>query len=323
MMIKRLPLTNIICGILAAVLVAGCRPPEDDWRGDPTRILDARISLSADTSNVGDRVQALLEIVHPADSELIFDEPGTDNPIHVLHREVSQIKLDEERVLSSFNYTVTVLDLGVYPLFQEQITAVTGSGENLALEIAPPDIKVVSVLNEGDERADIREVRPFPARYPRYLLLTVIAALLAAAIIAIIVRRLLGTSAEPPPLPQPEPAHIRALRRLKDLDHKGWIEKGMAEPFYVELSSILRQYLEDRFELRAPEQTTEEFIETASRDPQLTSQQRELVTAFMQQSDLVKFARHTPGPETMREAFAAGERLIRETAETMQGGDGQ
>ena len=32
------------------------------------------------------------------------------------------------------------------------------------------------------------------------------------------------------------------------------------EAFFVEISAIIRRYLEDRFELRAPELTTEEFL---------------------------------------------------------------
>ena len=51
-----------------------------------------------------------------------------------------------------------------------------------------------------------------------------------------------------------------ALNRLRA---QGLIEQGQFEDYYVQLSSIVRHYLEDRFHLRAPEMTTEEFLHDA------------------------------------------------------------
>ena len=46
------------------------------------------------------------------------------------------------------------------------------------------------------------------------------------------------------------------------------------DAFYVELSSIVRRYLEDRFELRAPELTTEEFLASVGESPDLSRDHR-------------------------------------------------
>jgi len=117
----------------------------------------------------------------------------------------------------------------------------------------------------------------------------------------------------PPPLPPPVPPHERALHALAGLLSKHWIEQANVEPFYVELSDIVRRYIEDRFQLRAPEQTTEEFIRATANSALLSHDHRKLTSSFLEQCDLVKFARHRPGADDMRAAYSAGERLVRET----------
>src|SRR5438045_1176106 len=69
------------------------------------------------------------------------------------------------------------------------------------------------------------------------------------------------------PLPQPTPYElaIRALQRLRE-------ENPPVEEFYTRLSDIVRHYLEDRFYLRAPERTTEEFLYEVSQDHTLAQE---------------------------------------------------
>lgn len=83
--------------------------------------------------------------------------------------------------------------------------------------------------------------------------------------------------------------------------------------FYVELSAIVRKYLEDRFELHAPELTTEEFLEVASASPDLNSEQKGFLKDFLHQADQVKFARHVPDRKTIDQALQAANQFIEQT----------
>ncbi|MCZ7592481.1 MAG: hypothetical protein M5U15_10150 [Kiritimatiellae bacterium] len=65
--------------------------------------------------------------------------------------------------------------------------------------------------------------------------------------------------------------------------------------------------------MRASEQTTEEFIRAATTSRLLQLEHQQLVIAFLEQSDLVKFARHQPAQTDMEAALAAAERLVLET----------
>ncbi len=62
------------------------------------------------------------------------------------------------------------------------------------------------------------------------------------------------------------------------------------EQFYVEISSVIRQYLENRFEVRAPELTTDEFLQLAAAESELSSEHQQLLAEFLNQADRVKFA---------------------------------
>jgi hypothetical protein len=83
--------------------------------------------------------------------------------------------------------------------------------------------------------------------------------------------------------------------------------------FYVELSGIVRRYVERRFDLRSPELTTEEFFVVASESPDLTLELRALLHEFLSRADLVKFAGHRPGNEEVDDSLAAAGRVLEET----------
>ena len=82
------------------------------------------------------------------------------------------------------------------------------------------------------------------------------------------------------------------------------------EEFYTRLADIVRQFIEGRYGLRAPERTTEEFLAEAT----LPERQLALLRTFLVEADLVKFARHRPGPDDRARAFAAAENFVRESS---------
>ena len=65
---------------------------------------------------------------------------------------------------------------------------------------------------------------------------------------------------QPAPPPPPVPAHIIAYAALRELFAQNLVARGLIKPYYFALSTILRRYIENRFGLQAPEQTTEEFL---------------------------------------------------------------
>jgi len=70
------------------------------------------------------------------------------------------------------------------------------------------------------------------------------------------------------------PPHLKALQALQALIEAELVQKRQLQLFYVRISAILRTYIEERFSLRAPEQTTEEFLASLPNTKALTREQK-------------------------------------------------
>ncbi len=156
---------------------------------------------------------------------------------------------------------------------------------------------------------DIRDVKPpiaIPSWWTPVLWTVVVAALAAAAVYAW--RRYRRQQNQPPPAIV-IPPYRRALERLRaalDLIHN-------PERFCVVLSDAVRVYLEERFDLHAPERTTEEFLAEIQASTLLSDLQQRLMGDFLTRCDLVKFARAEMGEPELRELFDVAVRLVEET----------
>lgn len=154
---------------------------------------------------------------------------------------------------------------------------------------------------------DIRDIKGLVPVPPAWWPLWVALGVLGLALLGWwLWRRHRRASAEPirvaAPQPTPYDLAVAALDRLRAANLA-------VEPFYTQLSAIVRQYIEGRFGLHAPERTTEEFLAQASLPPE----QMALLAAFLGEADLVKFARHQPGPEDCERAWAAARKFVEET----------
>jgi hypothetical protein len=110
-----------------------------------------------------------------------------------------------------------------------------------------------------------------------------------------------------------EPAHVIALRRLEALQKKNYVEQGIFKPYYTELAECTREYLENRFQIRALEMTTEEFLEGFINDRTLGLTHQQILTEFLRSADLVKFAKCLPLSAEAEKSLALVKQFIAET----------
>lgn len=102
----------------------------------------------------------------------------------------------------------------------------------------------------------------------------------------------------------------RALKELARLLARDLIGKDQVKEFYIELTMIVRRYIENRHSVRAPEQTTEEFLESAAENPVFPAEVISRLKAFLEAADLVKFAAHHPPPEAVDKATGTARKYI-------------
>tara|TARA_B100001173_G_scaffold95434_1_gene82590 strand:+ start:6428 stop:7036 length:609 start_codon:yes stop_codon:yes gene_type:complete len=124
-----------------------------------------------------------------------------------------------------------------------------------------------------------------------------------------IIRRHLAKSSEKSVLIPPQPPHILAWNKLQsslDLIHD-------ADLFCTDVSLIIRVYLEGRFDLQAPDRTTEEFLFELQTSKYLDDSHKDLLGDFLSECDLVKFAKAEPPENELRRLHEAAGRLVGET----------
>ena len=108
-------------------------------------------------------------------------------------------------------------------------------------------------------------------------------------------------------------AYDEAIAQLRELEERGAPDSSAADAWFVRLSSIVRGYLERRYDIRAPELTTEEFLQEALRAKELTAEHRTQLTAFLEGCDRVKFAGYRPETAESLSTLAAARGFVEDT----------
>ncbi len=184
------------------------------------------------------------------------------------------------------------------------------------LEIEPVEVTVTATELGGDAIAfrpargliETDRIEAMQRRiWPKVLGAVAIAAALAVAVV--------WWARRPKVEPPPPPAHEIALKRLRELERSDLIGRRKVEPFFVAVTEIVRDYIEGAFGLRAPEQTTEEFLAGLATAGEV-ARHREVLQPFLTAADEVKFARFDADETAMRRAFETAERFVRQTSRT-------
>ncbi len=303
-----------IVPLLVLALAAGVARADDAAPPGPVSV---RAWYQPEKITVGDRFRYFIEVSAAPGVEVVLAQPTEKlGDFDILDFGNEKPVTKDGRTLLVRWYEVVGWSPGHHLVRSPPVQYRSQSGA--ALETATPDdlgIEVTSVLGEADATADIRDLAPleeFPRDWRPILLLAGAALAVLAAIFAVVWWRRHRT--RPRVVAPPEAAHVLAIRALDALRARALPQAGAFKEFYSALSDVVRTYLEQRFALRAPEMTTEEFLQAATRGGRLERPHRELLGDFLVECDLVKFARHVPTQEQCERAFTAARRFVDETS---------
>lgn len=132
--------------------------------------------------------------------------------------------------------------------------------------------------------------------------------LASSCALAVLLAGIVYLARRPRRLPPPLPPHEVALRRLRQLAERGLGPESI-EVFFVEVTGIVRDYIEQAFGVKAPEQTTEEFLAQMVSSPAVV-RHRHVLEPFLVAADEVKFAAIRPDSAAMQRAFETAESFI-------------
>ena len=113
------------------------------------------------------------------------------------------------------------------------------------------------------------------------------------------------------------PAHITALERLDQLKSEQLWQSGAFKAYHIQVSDIIREYVENRFRIPVKESTTDEIKHLLKKTRMDKSLRKEVVSS-LRISDLVKFAKANPLPQENEDCLTIAYKLVELTKEEFQ-----
>ena len=86
--------------------------------------------------------------------------------------------------------------------------------------------------------------------------------------------------------------------------------RGLVKEFYLRLTGIVRQYVEDTTGIRAPEQTTEEFLRDMRSSAAFSPDRAGRLAEFLEAADLVKYAGQHPDKSQLDQAITRAHEFV-------------
>ena len=102
----------------------------------------------------------------------------------------------------------------------------------------------------------------------------------------------------------------RAWAELDRLLKKGLPGRGRYKDFYVELTMVVRRYVQRKYGIRAPHMTTEEFLRECGSTEGRAGDTAAL-SKFLESADMVKFAGVEATPEMADDATDSARRYLK------------
>jgi hypothetical protein len=184
-------------------------------------------------------------------------------------------------------------------------------GEPALVETDPLEVNVTSELEgKAPSLANLEPMTP-PQAVPQafgtaWLVAAGLAGVLAIAAVIVVMRRRKRRPIEPRRQTPEEIAHVALALLLAENLHG----RGLIKEFYLRLTGIVRQYVEDTTGIRAPEQTTEEFLRDMRSHAAFPLDRSVRLAEFLEAADLVKYAGQQPEQVQIEQAIARAHEFV-------------
>ncbi len=314
--------------ILLALFVVGCEVGGTSAAETPAFAVDrpfergpltVQVRLDKDTITIAEYLR--LVVVTMLQEGYTLDEPQLGQQLRGWaigdYRSAPAALDDQGRHVTTREYELQPFLSGSYeiPPLTFSVRAHAGRGDGAApshftLTTERIPVEVTSLLD--DQRSEltvgpIKSVVALPSSQRTWLWIVAGGAALALGALYVWRRR------QRPMAALRYTAHELAQAKLERLVERNLVERGELKAFYQEVSQILRQYIEDRFALQAPERTTEEFLREARRSAVFTLAQADTLGDFLSHCDQVKFAELTPTTAQIQRTLDTARTFIEQT----------
>jgi hypothetical protein len=256
----------------------GCAVPPEK-----TNSLSIDASLDTTQAAIGDIVHLHIEVNGVSNQQLEFSELEVKTPIEIREKSIFQ---EENKI----QFQIVFWDTGTFeiPEYSVGIRHLQDSTLNYSLKTESLEITILSTLTEGSQ-SELKPIKgPVPILYPTPWAKIVQWSFLAVAIIILLIvwsKRNISHSFFPAQYNNIRTPFNQAVERLENLDN------SMDDnTFYVNLSHILREFVENSVFIKSLEMTTEEIQSNKNIIP-LEDTLFEQWISLLSRADQIKFAR--------------------------------
>ncbi|WP_442587385.1 BatD family protein [Pedobacter sp. AW31-3R] len=261
---------------------------------------EARAKLDQSTIRIGDQTKLHLSVEQSLKERVVFPKltDTLTSKIQVISSskpDTIRDQRDPDRITVTKSVLLTCFDAGEYTI--PAFTFGTSKGE---LKTAETQLSVQSVKVDTTKAIyDIKQPLAVSYTFMDWLRDNwqgVVLTLVVIAAIAGLVWYLKKRKQRKPEMnivTPVIPVHTIALNKLMALRDKKLWQQDEVKLYYIELSDVMREYLEKRYGVKTYEKTTEEIFEGLSHK-ELTAEQKALLHQVLLTADLVKFAKEKP-----------------------------
>lgn len=274
-----------------------------------------KTSVDQSTISIGDVLNLKVEISHPVAMRIQFPSLTDQLGVWTVRQARHSVMAGRQPDWSTDVYDVrlTIYRTGDFEIPPCEVELLDRSGKTEKVISSAIPIKVQSVLAGGDETLkDLKPQAEIPPDYKPFLL-TLVAILAGLILIYQLIRHFRKRKHIEESIAvdwrSPEEIAREAIGRLLALR---LIEQGLYKDFYLEISEIIKRYLGSRLGILSLERTTEEFMGDL-RTTLLPPSQIGLIGHFLNNCDLVKFAKYHPSDEEVKEIVEISYGLVETT----------
>lgn len=253
------------------------------------------VYVKADTTKIriGETINYEI-VVDNADTGINFTEIKLDSFARVEVIESFDIDTLKNRLIKK--YALTSFDSGRYVIPRQRVFVWSQEYLTDSLMI---DVNTVAVDTTKQQMYTIKSIQNEPYTFDDFksYLWWLLGALLFIGIILYFVLRKKETIEE---IEAKIPPYQLALKRLSELDEKQLWQRNKIKQYYVELTDIVRTYIERELNIPALESTTDELLESitdfnsSSNALNIPKETIDKLDKLLKEADLVKFAKFKP-----------------------------
>jgi len=269
--------------------------------------VDAR--LQDYTIKIGDQTKLFLVATQPAKAHVDFPKLGDTitKTVQIVSSSKPDTIVDQKnknQITVTQGYVITSFDAGVHtmPAF-----SFTSGGNTLKTGEVTIQVQTVKV----DTTKSIYDIKqPLVVTYTFFDWLRdhwvwIAGGLILIALIVGLIYYLRNKPKTEPVIKISKPVippHTVAIGKLKELQAKKLWQQGEVKLYYIELTDILREYLEKRYDIKTHEKTTDEILDSL-KSREIADDNRSNLQRVLVMADLVKFAKEKPIPAENEEAL--------------------